>query len=88
VIPFLASGSGLVVIDTQTGEVTSIAEGVISGASFAQDGSDRLVFALSHSLSLSAPSSLFVSAPHGGGLTRLGSDAHSLNPVWGPRFIA
>ncbi len=88
VIPFLASGSGLVVIDTQTGEVTSIAEGVVSGASFAPDGSDRLVFALSHSLSPSAPSSLFITAPHGGGSTRLGSDAHALNPVWGARAIA
>ncbi len=88
VIPFLAAGSGLVVIDTQTGEVTSIAEGVVSGASFAPDGSDRLVFALSHSLSPSAPSRLFLTAPHGGGSTRLGSDAHALNPIWGARGIA
>jgi hypothetical protein len=51
----IAEGSGLDVIDTQTGAVTSIAEGAIDGASFAQDGSDRLVFAMSHSLSPSAP---------------------------------
>jgi len=88
VIPFLASGSGLLVIDTQTGTVTSIAEGVINGASFAQDGSDRVVFAYSHSLSVSAPTNVFISAPHGGGLTRLTHDGHSLNPLWGPRFIA
>jgi hypothetical protein len=88
VIPFLASGSGLDVIDTQTGTVTSIAQGVISGASFAQDGSDRLVFSLAHSLSPAATSHLFISAPQGGRLTRLGGDARAVNPVWGAAGIA
>jgi hypothetical protein len=84
----IAAGSGLDVIDTQTGSVTSIAEGQIYGASFAQDGSDRLVFALSHSLSPSAPTNLYLSNPDGTGVQRFSSDGRSLNPVWGPRYIA
>jgi hypothetical protein len=84
----IAAGSGLDVIDTQTGSVTSIAEGQIYGASFAQDGSDRLVFALAHSLSLSAPTNLYLSNPDGTGVKRFSGDGRSLNPVWGPRYIA
>ena len=81
-------GSGLDVIDTQTGAVTSIAEGAIYGASFARDGSDRIVFALSHSLSPSAPTNLYESEADGTGLRRITSDGRSLNPLWGPRYIA
>jgi hypothetical protein len=84
----IAEGSGLDVIDTQTGAVTSIAEGAIDSASFAQDGSDRLVFAMSHSLSPSAPVNLYESNVNGTGLQRITNDGHSLNPVWGPRYIA
>jgi hypothetical protein len=84
----IAAGSGLDVIDTQTGTVTSIAEGQIYGASFAQDGSDRIVFARSPSLSPSAPTNLYMSNPDGSGLRRITSDGRSLNPVWGPQYIA
>lgn len=84
----IAQGSGLDVIDTQTGTVTSIAEGAIYGASFARDGSDRLVFALSHSLSPSASTNLYESEVDGAGLHRITSDGRSLNPVWGPSYIA
>ncbi len=84
----IAAGSGLDVIDTQTGVVSSISEGQIYGASFAQDGTDRIVFALAHSLSPSAPTNLYVSNVDGTGTTRLTSDGRSLNPVWGPRYIA
>jgi hypothetical protein len=84
----IAAGSGLDVIDTQTGIVTSVAEGASYGASFARDGSDRLAFALSHSLSSSAPVNLYLSRPDGSGLRRLTGDGRSLNPVWGPRYIA
>ena len=84
----IAEGSGLDVIDMQTGAVTSIAEGEIYGASFARDGSDRIAFARSHSLSPSAPTNLYVSNPDGTGLRRLTSDGRSLIPVWGPRYIA
>ena len=64
----IAQGSGLDVLDTQTGAITSIAEGAIYGASFARDGSDRLVFALAHSLSPSAPVNLYESEVDGAGL--------------------
>jgi hypothetical protein len=84
----IAAGSGLDVIDTQTGAVVSIAEGQIYGASFAPDGSDRIVFARSPSLSPSAPSNVYVSGPEGSGLRALTRDGRSLNPVWGPRDIA
>jgi hypothetical protein len=84
----IAAGSGLDVIDTQTGSVTSIAEGAIYGASFARDGSDRLVYALAHSLSPSAATNLYVSEADGAGTHRITSDGRSLFPVWGPTYIA
>jgi hypothetical protein len=84
----IAAGSGLDVIDTQTGVVTSIAEGAIYGASFARDGSDELVYALAHSLSPSAATNLYVSEPSGAGVHRITSDGRSLDPVWGPTYIA
>jgi hypothetical protein len=84
----IAAGSSLEVIDTQTGAVMSIDRGAVYGASFAHDGSDRLVFALAHSLSPSAPTNLYVSNADGSGLRRLTSDGRSLDPVWGPTYIA
>jgi hypothetical protein len=84
----IAAGSGLDVIDTQTGTVTSIAEGAIYGASFARDGSDRLVYALAHSLSPSAATNLYVSEADGDGTHPITSDGRSLDPVWGPTYIA
>jgi hypothetical protein len=84
----IARNSGLAVIDTATGTVRTIAGGQISGASFAPDGSDRIAFARSGSLSLTAPANIYISGPDGSGLTRLTSDGRSLNPVWGPHFIA
>jgi hypothetical protein len=84
----IAVGSVLDVIDTQTGTVTPIAAGTIYGASFARDGSDRLVFALSHSESFAAGVNLYMSEADGAGLHRVTSDGRSLNPVWGPTYIA
>jgi hypothetical protein len=84
----IAAGSGLDVIDTQTGTVSSIAEGAIYGASFARDGSDKLVYALAHSLSTSAATNLYTSEPSGAGVHRITSDGRSLDPVWGPTYIA
>jgi hypothetical protein len=84
----IAEGSGLDVLDTLTGAITSIAEGIVYGASFARDGSDRIVFALSHSLSPSAPVNLYVSEVDGAGVHRITSDGRSLYPVWGPSDIA
>jgi Tol biopolymer transport system component len=92
--------SSLDVIDTQTQTVTQIANGTIYGASFAHDGSDKLVFGLSHSESFAGGVNLYVSEVGGTGpvcnragvchssLRRLTSDGHSLNPIWGPRYIA
>ncbi len=83
-----AAASSLDVIDTQTGTVTTIAKGVIYGASFARDGSDRLVFGLSHSESFAGGVNLYMSEPNGSGVHRLTSNGRSLNPVWGPTYIA
>jgi hypothetical protein len=80
--------SSLDVIDTQTQTVTQIAKGTFYGASFAHDGSDELVFGLSHSESFAGGVNLYVSEPNGSGLHRLTSDGRSLNPVWGPKYIA
>jgi hypothetical protein len=84
----IAAGSGLDVIDTQSGTVTSIAEGMVYGASFARDGSDRIVFGLAHSLSSHAATNLYVANADGSGMRRLSSDGRSLFPVWGPSYIA
>jgi hypothetical protein len=80
--------SGLAVIDTASGSLAKITYGQIFGASFARDGSDRIVYARAPSLSPSAPVNLYVSGPQGAGLRALTHDGRSLNPVWGPRFIA
>jgi hypothetical protein len=80
--------SGLAVIDTSTAAVATIASGLIFGASFAADGSDRIAYGRASSMSLSAPTNVFVSAADGSGARALTSDGRSLNPVWGPRSIA
>ncbi len=84
----IAAGSGLDVIDTQTGTLTTIAHGEIYGASFARDGSDRMVFALSHSESFVNGVNLYMSEASGAGLHPITSDGHSLFPVWGSKYIA
>src|SRR3984957_10384946 len=84
----IASNSSLDVIDTQTGTVTTIAHGEIYGASFAPDGSDRLVYALGHSLSQSAKTNLYVAEVDGAGVHAITSDGRSLFPLWGPAYIA
>jgi hypothetical protein len=80
--------SGLVVLDTESNSVARIAYGQVLGASFAPGDSDRMVYALAPSRLLSAPVNLYVSGPEGLGLRALTSDGRSLNPVWGPRYIA
>jgi hypothetical protein len=83
-----ALSSGLAVFDTSTGTVTTIAHGQIYGASFAPGAGGTLVYARAPSQSLSAPVNLYVSQPDGAGVRALTRDGHSLNPVWGPRYIA
>ncbi len=82
------AGSGLAVIDTDTGVVATIASGAVHGASFAPDGSDRIVYALARSLALAAPVNLYIAQPDGSGTRALTSDGRSLYPLWGPRYIA
>jgi hypothetical protein len=84
----IAPRSSLVVIDTSTGAVHTITNGSIEGASFAPDGSDRIVYARALSLSVNAGVNLYISGPEGAGITRLTNDGRSLNPIWGPRYIA
>jgi Tol biopolymer transport system component len=84
----IADDSGLDVVDTQTDTVKRIAAGEIYGASFARDGTDRLVFALSHSESFASGVNLYVSEADGAGLHRITSEGRSLHPVWGPKYIA
>jgi hypothetical protein len=84
----IADDSGLDVVDTQTGVVTTIAHGEVYGASFARDGSDKLVFGLSHSESFTSNVNLYTSEADGAGLRRISNDGHSLFPVWGPTYIA
>jgi hypothetical protein len=94
----IAQRSGLAVIDTQTGTATTIAHGQIYGASFAPagfapgastpGGGDHLVFARAPSLAPRAPTNLYTSQPDGSAMKLLTHDGRSLNPVWGPRYIA
>jgi Tol biopolymer transport system component len=84
----IATASSLDVIDTQSGTVTTIAHGAIYGASFARDGSDRLVYAVAHSLSPSAKTNLYVAEADGAGVHPITSDGRSLDPLWGPTYIA
>ncbi len=82
-----AKHSYLAVLDTSTGGLTDVATGIVYGASFAPDGSDRLVFALAPSQRLEAPVNLYVAA-RGAAARRITRDGRSLFPVWGPRYIA
>jgi len=80
--------SGLAILDTATGSLKTIATGIVNGAGFAPDGSDRVVFGRASGESLGAPVNLYIAQASGAGLKRITSDGRSLNPVWGPRFIA
>jgi hypothetical protein len=82
------AGSGLAVVDTNTGVVDTIAHGPVYGASFAPDGSDRIVYGLARSLAVSAPVNLYIAQPDGSPTQALTRDGRSLYPVWGPRYIA
>lgn len=84
----IANQSGLAVIDTQTGTLTTVIHGAISGAGFATDGSDRLVFGRAPSLAANAATNIYVCRPSGASVTQLTHDGRSLNPVWGSTYIA
>lgn len=80
--------SGLGILDTTTGSLRTVASGVVYGASFAPDGTDRIVFARTGSQELTASVNLYVAQASGAGLRRVTGDGRSLNPVWGPTYIA
>jgi hypothetical protein len=86
--PLSDAASGLAVIDTQTSTYRVIAQGSIYGASFAPDGSDRLVWARAGSTAVSAPVDLHQSAADGTGSRSITQDGRSLFPVWGRTLIA
>lgn len=79
--------SALDVLDTTTGTIATVAHGEIAGASFSPDARDLLVFAKSPSES-DFPVDLYTARAAGGGVRRLTSDRHSLDPVWGAHGIA
>lgn len=80
--------SALEVLDLTTGALTTISHGQIYGASFAPDGSDRLVYAKAPSRALKAPVNLFTAMPDGNSPSQLTSDGRSLYPLWGRRYLA
>jgi hypothetical protein len=82
------AGTALAVIDLRLNTVAMVARGQIYGASFAPNGSDRIVYGRASSSSLSAPVNLFLSNPNGSFVRALTRDGRSLNPLWGSRGIA
>ena len=75
-------------LDTKTSSYRILAYGTIYGASFARDGSDRLVYARAANQTLSARVNVHVVSAGGSGDTPLTHDGRSLNPVWGRLGIA
>lgn len=80
--------SALVVVETHTGRVRTIAHGQIHGASFAPDGSDRLAYGVAASATLQAVTDIYIAKADGSNVRALTRDGHSLNPVWGRTGIA
>jgi hypothetical protein len=86
--PASAASSGLAVVDTTTFASRILASGQIYGASFAPDGSDRIVYASAPSPALTAPVDVHVIDADGSRAAQLTRDGRSLNPVWGRLGIA
>jgi hypothetical protein len=86
--PVSAAASGLAVIDTRTLRWSLLAHGAVYGASFAQDGSDRLAYAAASSPALTAAVNVYTSGPNGSVPTQITHDGRSLYPVWGAAQIA
>jgi hypothetical protein len=80
--------SGVVIIDTQTFAVTTIASGVVQGLSFAPTAPDTLAYGLASSQRFGSKTNLFSVPAAGGTPTQLTSDGHSFFPVWGKLGIA
>lgn len=84
----VGKGSSLVVIDLETGAMTTVAHGIVQGASFAPEGSDRLAYGLTSSYLLTASVNIYLTTPDGSGASLFTHDGRSLNPVWGSEGIA
>ncbi len=82
------ASSGLAVVETKSLSHRIVAHGPIDGASFAPDGSDRIVYASAARLALSARVDVHVVGADGSGRVQLTHDGRSLNPVWGGAAIA
>ncbi len=86
--PASDAASGLAVIDARTDTYTIIAHGTIEGAGFAPGRSDRIVYALAASTSLSATVNIHIATVDGAAQAQITHDGASLNPVWGSAEIA
>jgi hypothetical protein len=86
--PVIAS-AGLAVIDTKTMTARTIASGVITGASFAPSGPDRLVYGYEtgSTRGVDAVTNLYTINAHGSNRTQLTSDGNSLQPLWTAKGI-
>jgi hypothetical protein len=91
----VAKQSSLAVIDVETATITTIAHGIVEGASFAPPGSDvaapgsdMLAYGLASAFKEGAAVNIHISAPDGSGARLFTHDGRSLNPVWGPGGIA
>jgi dipeptidyl aminopeptidase/acylaminoacyl peptidase len=80
-----ASPAQLRVLDTTTGESHTIATGVIDGASFAPDGSDRVVYARAQVNTTHV--NLYTTSSTGADTRQLTHDGLSELPLWGPAGI-
>jgi hypothetical protein len=82
----VTDGDSLFVVGLH-GTVRKLATGPISGASFAPNGTDRLVFAKAASLLVGAAVNLYTVALSGGKPVAITSDGLSEYPLWGPHGI-
>jgi hypothetical protein len=80
-----ASPAQLRVVDTATGQGHTIATGLIAGASFAPDGSDRVVYA--RAAANSTRLNIYTTSSAGANTRQLTQDGLSEFPLWGPAGI-
>jgi Tol biopolymer transport system component len=86
--PASDDASGLEVIDTSTFQATLVSPGSIYGASFAPDGTDRIVYGAARTSALAGHVNVHIAAASGSGTRQVSHGGRSLNPVWGRSGIA
>jgi len=82
------NGGSLVIVDTQTRTVKTIASGAVCGASFFPGAPERLVYGIGPASSFCLKSDIYVVPANGTGRVQLTHGGRSLNPVWGASSIA